>query len=676
MKKIRGIIEDEEHTFASFVSPSGNGFKILVKIDPQKVNHRGQFLALEKYFNELLSPYEVDQSGKDLARVCYESYDPDTFKNEDSEVWCEVLEEKIVETNIDNYDLIIDNLQKWINSKESYIESNRNNYMSKFMYALCRYGIPEWKAKSYIDANFHGFPPKDLDAMAKSCYKKESFGSETFTEKQLHSKAVPKIADEIKDITSFWRTTDRGSVIIDTKLFLRFIEANGYGIYRPKDAIKNWNFVKVENMIVDIVDVLDIKKGILEYVEKNAPEPVFDHLQMKNRYFENTFLNALKIVQVDQVKDTVDTSFIFFEEFYYEITKDIVSKKDYIELEGVHIWRKQVCKKNITKVVDWRKHDFPQFLYRSMGKDEVKFKSACSAIGYGIHSYKKQRLAKLVYACDESTAELDGLANGGTGKKLYQQCLGFVRSVVEIDGKDFDKKDKFKFQNVADDTQIIIIDDYENDIKELFTKITGSFGIERKGMDKKIIEFSEAPKIFTSANVAPKGFSTSFARRLHVIEFTDYYNEDNTPADEFGDKDMFSDDWDQDDYNALYSFLFHCTQSYLKSGLPVIVVKDMKYKQMVKNNGNNFTDYWYNTRAYNMNEMHGGRVIFEDYKNETGDAEIKEQGFYHKCRKMCSLMGWKYVSTGSGKSRKICFKGYDFIAEKPVSNIEGQDPPF
>ena len=36
----------------------------------------------------------VDKSGKDVNRVCYESYDPDIYYHEDSEMWCEIMESR------------------------------------------------------------------------------------------------------------------------------------------------------------------------------------------------------------------------------------------------------------------------------------------------------------------------------------------------------------------------------------------------------------------------------------------------------------------------------------------------------------------------------------------------------------------------------------------------------
>jgi len=508
---VKKVISDDEHCLAAFVSPGGLGVKIIVKIHPDKANHKAQFLALEKYFNDFLARFtstqenkkkkgngkidpkqgkylrvHVDKSGKDVNRVCYESYDPEIYWNDDSSVWYECLEEQVVQTEVSDYDLIIAKLQLWIDKKETYFKGNRNNFLYQFSCALCRYGVGEMRAMTYLNGNYTDYPIGELQTTVKGAYKASEFGSQEFTEEQKRSKHSVVNVESKKDITSFWTINDKGKVKIDNKQFIAFIALNGFGIYRQQKGHNKWDFVYVKNMVVDIVDVLDIKMHILEYIEKHAPEPVFDELQLKNRYFENTYLNALPLINVEQIRDGMDSSYIFFEDFYYEITKTDKIKHGYIDLEGRHIWKSQISKKNVTELVDYTKHDFNMFVFNAMGKDMDRYKAACSSIGYGIHTYKKKRLAKLIYTCDQSSGELDGMAMGGSGKNLFLECLKYCRAVVDIDGKDFDKRDKFKFQTVADDTQLVSIDDYEGDIKELFTKITGHFEIEKKGMQKTV----------------------------------------------------------------------------------------------------------------------------------------------------------------------------------------------
>ena len=69
------------HTVASFLSPSEHGIKIVVSLDcappaGDKEAHYLAFAAAEHVYRESLR-VEIDQSGKDPARFCYVSHDPD-----------------------------------------------------------------------------------------------------------------------------------------------------------------------------------------------------------------------------------------------------------------------------------------------------------------------------------------------------------------------------------------------------------------------------------------------------------------------------------------------------------------------------------------------------------------------------------------------------------------------
>src|SRR5690606_4674664 len=73
---------DDPYVFSAFISPSGDGLKILIKIPPVESDHELYFEALKKYFNN----DSLDDSGKDVSRLCFESYDPDIYINPDSEL--------------------------------------------------------------------------------------------------------------------------------------------------------------------------------------------------------------------------------------------------------------------------------------------------------------------------------------------------------------------------------------------------------------------------------------------------------------------------------------------------------------------------------------------------------------------------------------------------------------
>lgn len=84
-------LQSDPYTLALFRSPSGDGLKLLVRIDPDK--HLDSFKELEKHF---MSNYglELDKSGKDVSRACYTSADSTLYYNSNAQIFlCTVLEQ-------------------------------------------------------------------------------------------------------------------------------------------------------------------------------------------------------------------------------------------------------------------------------------------------------------------------------------------------------------------------------------------------------------------------------------------------------------------------------------------------------------------------------------------------------------------------------------------------------
>ena len=73
-------LSKDRYVRSVFVSPSGNGLKVLIKVPADPDNHVNYFNALKKHFD---SPY-FDKTCKNVSRVCYESFDPMIYINENS----------------------------------------------------------------------------------------------------------------------------------------------------------------------------------------------------------------------------------------------------------------------------------------------------------------------------------------------------------------------------------------------------------------------------------------------------------------------------------------------------------------------------------------------------------------------------------------------------------------
>ncbi len=73
--EVKKALATDEYVYSCWVSPSGDGVKALVRItNPER--HRDHFRALCTYFHKQYF-LEVDESGINESRACFESYDPD-----------------------------------------------------------------------------------------------------------------------------------------------------------------------------------------------------------------------------------------------------------------------------------------------------------------------------------------------------------------------------------------------------------------------------------------------------------------------------------------------------------------------------------------------------------------------------------------------------------------------
>lgn len=66
------------YVYACFVSPSGDGLKVIVRIPAEITHHRGYYTALMRYFPQ------ADSSSINESRVCFASADPDIYINKNA----------------------------------------------------------------------------------------------------------------------------------------------------------------------------------------------------------------------------------------------------------------------------------------------------------------------------------------------------------------------------------------------------------------------------------------------------------------------------------------------------------------------------------------------------------------------------------------------------------------
>lgn len=183
--------KENEFVFSIFISPSGNGLKVFVKVNSELEQHKEAFIKLQEYFEKLLE-IEIDKSGKDSTRLCFVSFDSELYLNENASVFSileschsEPVEESHLksdkhQSSTDNYTTIYEHCVRFTEKKESFMEGNRNNFVFQLANNLNRKGLPESMALGYLLADY-GYNDKEVTEAVKSAYgNSEQHNIDTF----------------------------------------------------------------------------------------------------------------------------------------------------------------------------------------------------------------------------------------------------------------------------------------------------------------------------------------------------------------------------------------------------------------------------------------------------------------------------------------------------------------
>jgi hypothetical protein len=212
LQNAKHLANQSEFTFASFISPSGNGLKILVKINSDKANHKEAFLLVQAHYESILK-LEIDKSGKDVTRLCFYSWDENLYHNPDASTFVSpsAVEMPLIETqpepktqNLEpttNSEAIYNHCINFTEKKVQFVNGSRNVFVHQLACNLNRKGVALNDALGYILTDF-GYDEKEVTQAVNSAYGNiNEFGTNEFNPKQSKPKTPnPKpITSEVED---------------------------------------------------------------------------------------------------------------------------------------------------------------------------------------------------------------------------------------------------------------------------------------------------------------------------------------------------------------------------------------------------------------------------------------------------------------------------------------------
>jgi len=656
-------LRKNKFVYSVFISPSGNGLKVLVKIPEDPDNHINYFNSLEKYFN---SKY-FDKTSKNVSRVCYESYDALIHVNENSSVWDKIEEPEYAELSkfrdkptipITDENKVVDILIKWWTKKYPMIEGQRNQNCFVLAMAFNDFGISKPLA-SYVLNNYVSadFPISEIQRTIDSAYQNTAnFGTKYYEDEekintikaklrrgvskkeiriqlqdsQLDTDTIEAVLTKVEEENSkkkFWDKSEKGVIRIVHILFKQFLEDNGFYKYCPEGG-KNYIFVKVTNNLIDHTSEKEIKDYVLSHLLELDDIGVYNYFADNTRFFKEEFLSMLSTIDILFIEDDKDTSYLYYRNCAVQVTKKGVKAIDYLDLGG-YVWKDHVIDRNFNMCEVTDRCDYKKFIRNICAGDNGRVESMESTIGFLMHGYKNLSFCPAVILNDEVISDNP---EGGTGKGLFMNALSNMKKVVTIDGKSFAFERSFAYQLVSADTQILVFDDVKKyfDFERLFSIITEGLTLEKKNKDAIKIPFAKSPKIAMTTNYAIKGSGNSFIRRKWELELHQYYSKAFTPLDEFG-KLMFG-DWNDDDWCEFDNYMIGCLSNYLSTGLVKSKFVNLKIRQLSAETSHDFIEWCGLVEGQPKNNTMDTDVRL--YKNELYNDFVNEYPDYGPKSKM------------------------------------------
>ncbi len=625
-QKAKASLTKDPYTFAAFVSPSGTGLKLLVRIQPKE--DKEVYKHLEAYYKEKYS-LQIDTSCSNVSRAMFVSYDKDLYQNLESKIF--VLPGNEKNTPVDqrkprsgnNKGEEVELLIKKIEANKTDITGGYHQWL-KIGFALASEFSSAGEDYYHRISRFStAYNVDECSRQYKECCKQRKAGIGINTlfslakdfniyahqpgQNQISkAKSLPgdkKMSKESKETIVFYnpvfKTDDEGQQVLkDIKInYVKFIELLYSFGYRRFDIDKDFIYIQLKENVIKEVTVLQIQDYFFYYLEglpeqlsngilnKNLKEKIYNN--PKNYFCDNRLSLLINKKPFDFNTDTKSECFIYYKNGFVRCNADGWELKPYNSLTG-HIWQSQMINRDFKylSIEDLPIENlsvYAQFLFNVCSKDKSRFNCLCSLIGYLLHSYTDVKLKAVVLTDSRISEE----ANGRTGKTLFGQTLKYIKRLTQINGKDFDPTNRYKYQEANLDTQIVFLNDVRSNFKfeTLYNDITEGITVEKKNQHPFTLKTKMC--ITTNKTIAIEGSSSK--DRSIEFEFANHYNELYSPENEF--KQRFFSDWDINAWIQFDNFMMFCICIYLGNGLIEPQNKNLKERKLLDQTHPYFIDF-------------------------------------------------------------------------------------
>jgi hypothetical protein len=449
--------------------------------------------------------------------------------------------------------------------------------------------------------------------------------------------------------------------------------------FRKKVHSDGFNLVQEIKGVVEVVEIIRLKETLFDYISSNKQQLIVSHrnitvavgvaylveafLKRQHLLINATTVELLPNLSKSFLRDQEGEAFLVFDNKIIKVNAGGVCAFPHGSLEDICIWKEQIINKRFAYTSQGSTCHFSRFIDNLANHEPERVKAFKSSIGYLLHNYSKSSNRKAVIFYDEELSDADS-PQGGTGKSLFANAIKKCRKTVRIDGKAFDAKDQFCFQDVNEDTQVVWIDDNraDFDFQRLNSIITEGLIGRRLFKGNFHLSPETGPKYLICSNTIVNNRGKTAKRRQFIVEFSNHYSRQvitglEEPIIEEHGVEFFN--WGEEEDLAFYSFMIDCLQFYFQHGLCNYQKVGVEANQINQELGREFYE-WISKKTLPYNE----RLIIKDLYLEfwTGyldsDPHFTQKKFTSMLKKYCDIIGVKHERKASNG---VCF----FTIEEP-----------
>lgn len=377
----------------------------------------------------------------------------------------------------------------------------------------------------------------------------------------------------------------------------------------------------------------------------------------KNNILGRDQLTELKPYTSPILKDTDEAAYFPFRNCIVKVTRDKMIPIQYADLQDMGVWKSHIIQRDYTPHASPDTFMFADFIRNVANGIPDRILSFQTAIGYLLHAYTSPDTTVAVIAYDDALN--DGRkANGGNGKGIVGEALRYMRNVIVIDGKAYREDNQFQWNDVTDETQVIYVDDPNKKftLNKLFSLITNGLNIQQKFRNSLRKTLAYSPKWYIAPNYMLEGGDNSSDRRQHILTFSNYYSSRRKQktgrpiVDVHGCR--FYDDWDDDQWNAFFTYMMECVLLYMMEGLKSYTCPSVAVSQIASRTSATFFD-WVMYAGIKDGTKTTAHELLQKYKTATNDLTMESNLFMHYLRTYAQYKELQIDRCGQGRMTLI-----------------------